>query len=258
MKDLYAILGVSRSASPDEIKQAYRKLAMKHHPDRGGDQNQFQEIQQAYEVLGSAERRAQYDRPRPQNININWGGGGFQDIFDIFRQQQGFGGQTQRRGHVRLELWVSLEDVARGGRRTVSIGTNAGVNAVEIDIPRGIDNGDHVQYAGLAPGGQDLVITYRVHPHSTWARNGLDLTTTRQVVIWDLILGGDIKLVDIHGAELTARIPPMTQPGTRLRLRNRGLRDGQGRTGDVLVEVQARLPESIPDEILAALREMRQ
>lgn len=258
MKDLYAILGVPRDATSDDIKRAYRRLAMQHHPDRGGDQNLFQEIQQAYEVLSDPNRRAQYDRPPQQNININWGGQGFQDIFDVFRRQGfDFGGQTQRRGHVRLDLWISLEDAARGGSRTVSIGTNAGVNAVNIEIPLAINDGDHVQYQGIAPGGQDLVVTYRIQPHGTWQRSGLDLSTTREVMIWDLILGGDITLVDIHGAELTARLPPMTQPGTRLRLRDRGMRTAQGQTGDLFLQIQARLPQTIPDQLIAAIREHR-
>lgn len=230
---------------------------MQHHPDRGGDQNRFQEIQQAYEVLADPARRAQYDQPQQQHININWGGQGFHDIFDMFRRQAfgESGHQTQRRGHVRMDLWISLEDAARGGGRTVTIGTNVGVNAVNIDIPLAINDGDHVQYSGIAPGGQDLVVTYRIQPHATWQRSGLDLTTTREVIVWDLILGGDIKLVDIHGAELTARIPPKTQPGTRLRLRERGLRTAQGQCGDILLQVQARLPDNIPDQLLAAIRE---
>ena len=252
-------MGVARTATADEIRQAYRRLASRHHPDRGGDTALFQEIQQAYDLLSDPQKRAQYDHPQPQNVNINWGGPGFGDIFDVFRRS-GFGDfhqQNQRRGHVRLELWISLEDVARGGRRTISIGTTSGVNAVDIEIPLAVNDGDHVQYPKLAPGGQDLVITYRVTPHPGWSRSGLDLSTQREVVIWDLILGGEIKIQDIHGAELTARIPAMTQPGTRLRLRNRGLRNSQGQSGDILLQVQARLPETVPDAIQEAIRQHR-
>jgi curved DNA-binding protein len=261
VKDLYAILGVAKNATADEIKRAYRKLAMQHHPDRGGDQTRFQEVQQAYDVLGDESRRAQYDSPQPQNANFGFGGN-FQDIFDMFARGGGGFGQSQqhqqRRGHVRLELWIGLEDVARGGRRTISMGTPSGVNAVEIDIPVGVNHGDHVQYAGLAPGGQDLVITFRVSPHADWTRSGPDLMTSRTVLIWDLILGGEIQLHDLYGAELTARVPPMTQPGTKLRLKNRGLRNSQGQMGDILVQLHARLPDQIPPDILAAIQQHRQ
>lgn len=234
-------------------------MAMQHHPDRGGDNDRFQEIQQAYDVLGDAEKRAQYDNPQPQGVNINFGGG-FQDIFDIFRNG-GFGGfgpqQHQRRGHARIELWVSLEDVAQGGRRTVSIGTPAGTTAVEIDIPQAVPEGTHVQYPGLAPGGQDLVVTYRVRPHPVWQRNGMDLHTQREIMVWDLITGGEFAVTDIYGSTLTARIPAMCQPGTRLRLRGRGLRDSNGNVGDVFVQVQCRLPENIDSELLAAIQKHR-
>jgi len=264
VKDLYQILGLPRTATADEIKRAYRRLASQHHPDRGGDTARFQELQQAYEVLGDPQRRAQYDRPQP-HMQENWGAaGGFQDIFDVFRRGGNWGDfinqqrQTQRRGHVRLELWIGLDDVARGGRRTVTIGTSTGVNAVDIEIPLAVDDGDHVQYAGLAPGGQDLVVTYRVTAHTVWTRSGLDLTMTKTLPVWDLILGSELKITDIHGAELTARVPAMTQPGTRLRLRDRGLRTAQGKTGDVFVQIQASLPDTVAPEILAAIQQYRQ
>ena len=258
MKDLYATLGVTRSATAEDIKLAYRRLAMQHHPDRGGDQARFQEIQEAYAVLSDPQQRAQYDRPPQQQINMNWQAPpGFQDIFSTLFGQH-MGGHHQRRGHVRLELWISLEDAARGGRRTVSIGTAGGVNTVDIDVPLAINDGDHVQYPQLAPGGQDLVVTYRVQPHPVWNRSGLDLSTTRHVVIWDLILGSEIAIEDIHGNLLTARVPPRTQPGTKLRLRGRGMRDAQNRTGDVLLQLQARLPDHIPESVIAAIQQARE
>lgn len=232
---------------------------MQHHPDRGGDQNVFQEIQAAYEVLGDPQRRAQYDQPQPQtHFNMNFGGGDINDIFNMFRQQ-GFGdpffNQTQRRGHARITLWISLHDVATGGKRTVSLGNANGVSAVEIDIPQGINDGDHVQYPKLGPGGVDLVVTYRIQPNTTWQRQGLDLVTTHRVVIWDLILGSIRTVKDVYDVDLTVRVPAGTQPGTRLRLRGRGLRDKHGNQGDLYVQLETYLPENIPDAIVAAIRE---
>jgi DnaJ-class molecular chaperone len=249
---------VVKTATPAEIKQAYRRLAMQHHPDRGGDQNRFQEIQQAYDVLGNDQKRAQYDSPQPQGVNFGFGGN-FQDIFDMFARGGGGFGQfhqnNQRRGHVRVEIWLSLLDVATGGSRTVNLAVQNNVSTVDIQIPPGINDGDHVQYPGLAPGPQDLVVTFRVRPDPVWKRDGLDLHRQSDVVVWDLILGGELRLTDILGEELVARIPPGTQPGTRLRLRDRGLRDQSGRRGNILIELNARLPESIPENLIEAIRQ---
>lgn len=257
VKDYYTILGVPRTASADEIKQAYRRAAAQHHPDRGGDTARFQDIQQAYDVLGDQNKKAHYDQPQHQGININFGTQGFDfsNIFDMFNQ--GFGPAQARRGHARMTLWISLKDAMLGGRRTVSLGTQQGVSAVDIEIPLGINDGDNVQYAGLAPGGADLVINFRVHADANWQRQGLNLITERRVVIWDLILGGSLKLQDLLGNDLVAQIPPGTQPGTMLRLRDRGLRNRHGQTGDVFVRVQTFLPGQIAAEIRDAIQNHR-
>lgn len=257
MKDLYSILGVARDAGADDIKRAYRRLAMKHHPDRGGDQAQMQEVQQAYDTLSDPQRRRAYDNPQPQGMNFNFGDSGFQDIFSSIFGQHGFDHfhtQNQRRGHVRIELWISLYDVAHGGSRTVSLSTQNGATAVEIDIPRGVNDGNHVQYPNLAPNGQDLVVTYRIRPDPVWQRQGLHLITVKDLVIWDLILGTELKITDILGKELVTRIPPGTQPNTKLRLRGLGLQDHQGQQGDLFIEITTHLPPNIDPAILDAIR----
>ena len=199
MKDYYQTLGVGRTATADEIKKAYRKLASQHHPDKGGDTARFQELEEAYRTLSEPEKRAQYDNPQPQGF------GGFQQsgapfdfntIFDMFgtRFQQ-----PQPARHARMTLWITLADVARGGSKTVSIGSAAGVNAVEIEVPLGIEDGNTVQYHRIAPGGADLLVTYRVRPDAGWGRNGTNLTMDHRVSIWDLIIGGETTVTDILG-----------------------------------------------------------
>ena len=256
MTDYYATLGVTKTATADEIKRAFRKLASQHHPDKGGDTQKFQAIQAAYATLGDEQKRAEYDNPRPQFSGFQGFPGGV-NINDIFGQMFGQGGgfnQHPRRGHVRMTLWISLLDVATGGKRTVSLGTQSGVSAVEIEIPLGIMDGDNVQYEGIGPGGSDLVVQFKVSPDRKWQRDGLNLTQEVKIDIWNLILGGDLTIDTLTGKTLSTRVPARTQPGTTLRLRAQGLRDRAGRTGDIFVRVQTFLPENIPPEIIDAIQ----
>jgi len=246
MTNHYQTLGVDRNASAEDIKRAYRKLASQHHPDRGGDTAKFQNIQAAYDVIGDEAKRQQYDNPAPQ-----FAGGApfdFNNIFNMFGTRFQHPGQAQQQ-QVRMSLWITLADVAQGGRRTVSLGNMT----VEIEIPLGINDGDNVQYANLGPGGTNLVVNFRIHPHPRWQRQGLNLTQDENVLIWDLILGGELPVRDIQGATLNMTIPAGTQPGTQLRLRGRGLRNRQGEAGDLFVRLQARLPDTIPQELLAQI-----
>lgn len=257
--DHYATLGVQRGASPEEIKKAYRKMASQHHPDKGGDKNTFQNIQKAYDTLSDQQKRAQYDNPGAQ---FNFGqthfapGFDFDSIFDMFGARFHHGQQQQRphKQMMRMSLWITLEDVARGGKRTISVGTQHGVQAVQIDIPIGINEGDAYNYSGIGPGGADLIIDYRIHPHAKWQRNGLNLLTDHVVDLWDCILGGESNVTDILGQTLTITIPPRTQPGAILRLKGRGLR-GKAEPGDLMVRVQAQIPEYIDPVIIDAIRE---
>ena len=260
MTDYYAALGVPKTATADEIKKAFRKLASQHHPDKGGDTQKFQAIQQAYATLGDEQKRAEYDNPRPQFSGFSGfqgtpGGVNINDIFgQMFGQQFGQQHQHPRRSHVRMTLWISLLDVATGGKRTVSLGTQAGVSAVEIEIPLGINDGDNVQYEGIGPGGSDLVVQFRVSPDRVWTRDGLNLTQEVRIDIWNLIMGGDLTIDTLTGKTLSTRVPARTQPGTVLRLKSQGLRDRVGRTGDIMVRVQAQIPENIPPEIIDAIQ----
>jgi DnaJ-class molecular chaperone len=257
MKNYYEILGVKTSATQDEIKRAYRKLASQHHPDKGGDVKQFQEIEEAYRTLSDPEKRAQYDNPQTNFGSFGQHGApqgfDFESIFDIFGARFGQG-QQRRPQSARMSLWIQLRDVAQGGRRTISVGTPTGTQAVDIEIPLGIDDGDSVQYPGLAPGGIDLVVSFRIHPDPRWFRNGLNLIAEHTAGIWDLILGTDARIRDFVGTEILFTIPPNCQPGTTLRLKARGLRHRSGQQGDILIKIQARLPEKIDPELLDHIR----
>jgi DnaJ-class molecular chaperone len=258
VKNYYQILGVEKSATADQIKQAFRRLASQHHPDKGGDTQRFQEVQEAYGVLGDEAKRAEYDNPRPQFSGFP-GGGGF-NMHDIFGQMFGqqFGQpQQQRRNHVRMTVWITLLDVAQGGSRTVNVGTSAGSSTVQIEIPQGINDGDNVQYGGVGPNGIDLVVQFRIQPDAKWRRDDLNLYCEHRVPIWDLMLGAETEVANILGHQLVVRVPPSTQPGTTMRLKGHGLRDRHGQIGDLMVRVQGEIPRTIAPEIVAAIQQYR-
>jgi len=250
MSDHYQTLGVSKTASTDEIKRAYRRLASQHHPDKGGDTAQFQRIEEAYRVLSDPAQRQRYDNPQP-----NFGGFGFQqgqNLHDIFNHMFG---QQQRRSHIRMTIGITLTDVLRGGTRTVQLGTAQGSNTVEIAIPQGIDDGDNVQYGGVGPGGTDLMVQFRIAPEKNWRREGLNLHTETRVSIWRLIQGGDVTVVGLLGNELRITVPAMTQPNTVMRLRQHGIRDRNGQQGDLMVRIMAEIPRDIHPEVMAAIQQ---
>jgi DnaJ-class molecular chaperone len=255
MPDHYATLGVARTATADEIKRAFRRLASQHHPDKGGDTKKFQEIQAAYDTLGDAAKRQQYDNPQPQFAGFP--GGAQFNMGDIFSQMFGQGVQNARRNHVRMTIWVSLKESIQGGSKTVAVSTTAGANTVQIDVPPGINDGDNVQYGGVAPGGMDLVIQFRIQPDPNWRRNNLDLSTEKTIPIWDFILGNDIEIENILGSILVTQMPARTQPGSIMRLRGQGIKDRQGHQGDLLIKLNAQIPTSIAPEIIDAIQQYR-
>ena len=266
MQDYYKTLGVERNADPDTIKRAYRKLASLYHPDKeGGSKVKFQEVEEAYRTLSDPGKRQQYDNPSPFGPGgPGFGGFGRQDtpfdidaIFSMFgaRFHGSAGPQMQRR--AQMQLWITLEDAARGGPRTITVGTQHGTQAVEIEIPLGIGDGDSVQYGGVGPGGIDLIIIFRIHPSPRFQRHGANLITDQPVDIWDLILGRDIEIKDILNNTLILNIPARTQPGTTLRLKGRGLPERGGPVGDLLVRLQARIPDQIDPEIISAIEQNR-
>jgi len=262
VKDYYKILGVSRTSSIDDIKRAYRRLASQHHPDKGGDTARFQEVEEAYRVLGDPSQRQVYDNPRPHvNVNFSSGTDGF-DLNDLF-QMFGRNFQRQQGSIARLTLWVDLVDVVRGGPRVVALQVGNSVSNIEIDIPPGIEEGDTIRYPGLAPGKQDLVITYRIKPDPRYERQGRNIIMTQSVSLWDLILGAEIEIQDLIGNRVLLTVPPRTQPGALLRLRGKGIppktfgNQTSGSGGDLLVRMTAKIPEDISSSLLEQIKQER-
>jgi curved DNA-binding protein len=217
-----------------------------------------QEIQAAYDTLGDAAKRAEYDNPRPQFSGFP--GGAQFNMKDIFGQM--FGGQSpfgqpRRPNHVRTTIWTTLEEVAQSGSRTMQVRSDSGTSTVQIQIPPGIEDGDNVQYSGVGPNGMDLMVQFKIHPHAQWRRDGLTLHTDHAISVWDMILGGETEIKTILGTGVVIRIPPNTQPGAVMRLRAHGLSNSQGQRGDVMIRLQAQIPAVIAPEILTAIEQHR-
>lgn len=245
--DPYTTLGVTRNATPDEIKSAYRKLASKHHPDRGGDTKTFQSIQQAYDILSDPTKRAHFDNPMPQHPGMNFG------MHDFFQDIVGqFTRQSQQRIYT-TTVFLTLEQIAKNKKETIQLNTGQGVGYIEIDIPPDVDDGKQYRFNRIMSDGL-LHITFRIYKHSKFEKHGLDLISTSDVNILKLITGTKILVDDIFGNTLELTVTPMTKPGTKLRIPNKGL-PGNGRPGDQYVLINGVLPDTISDTLIEAIKQ---
>ena len=269
--DHYTTLGVDRSASPDDIKQAYRRLAAKHHPDRGGDTAEFQKIQAAYDTLGDAEKRGQYDNPQPQMNGFHFGGGmppGFDDIFAHFGGNP-FGDVFGRRSAPRnktlnMQTSISLEEAYHGKSLMATIVLPSGrEQLIDVKIPQGINDGTVLRLAGMGddsipntPRG-DIHLTVHVHPHSVFQRQGDDLVMSVDVTCIDAMLGKIISVKTIDNRNLEITIRPGTQPGQTLAAAGYGMpnvNDARFK-GRMLVQINITVP-TLTESQISTIRQL--
>ena len=250
MSDYYNILGVPKTASQDEIKKAYRKLASKHHPDKGGDTAKFQEIQTAYETLSDPQKRQDYDNPaRPFNFQ-DFGGvpPGMDDIFRNF----GFGRQQVRRRNqsITIQVRMTLKDIFEGKDVIGGIRLPSGKEqALQIKIPRGVQQGDQIRYQGLGddsipnlPRG-DLIAQIIEIPDPRYQRNGEDLYIERTISAFDAMLGTTLLVDTIADSKLEISVPAGIQAGQMIICRGHGLPRSQSNIrGSMYVKINMRTP----------------
>ena len=279
--DYYKILGLSKSASADEIKKAYRKMAMKYHPDHTkGDkaaEETFKQISEAYAVLSDKEKRKQYD---------TFGSSGFhqrysqEDIFrgfdfgDIFKEF-GFGGRggsrfsfggdpfrgqgrqaAQTKGSdLVYELPLTLQEVATGANKAIRFQHNNQSENISVKIPKGMISGKKLRIAGKGEnspyGGQpgDLFIQSKVLADPVFSAKGYDLTITREILLSQAILGTKLSVPTLSSSELSLTIPPGTRHKTRMRLPGHGLPHMKGSgSGDLFVTIHVETPKELTDE----------
>lgn len=288
MKDYYQELGVGRGASDQEIKQAYRKLARKHHPDiNPGDkqsETRFKAINEAYEVLADKEKREKYDRfgsdwkrYEQAGPGVDYGGtGDFADIFETLfgagagRRTGGPGFNTRLDGQdVDQPVEITLEEAFSGTQRSLQFANPNGTpRNLTVKIPAGVETGNRVRVPGEgAPGLNggargDLYLVVRVLPHSRFERKGSDLYITVMASLYTLLLGGQVAVPTLAGKTLSLTIPEQTQSGRVFRLGGQGMPTPRGsQRGDLYVTVNAELPTKISErerELFEELRRIRE
>lgn len=265
--DYYSILGVNRNATPDEIRKAYRDKAKTHHPDRGGDPEIFKQVNEAYETLSDANKKAEYDNPQPQfhfnstHFRQNPFGNPFDDFFNI-----NFGmNRRPKNRDINLAANVELKDIITGKTLILQYHVSNGkVETVNIDIPAGARDGDTIRYEGLGddsnknlPRG-DLLVRLKIVYNKGWTRDGNNLATKEAVNIFDLLLGCVILINTLDEKTIKLTIPKGTKPGTIFSIAGYGIPDLNTRKkGNVYVQIEAEIPIIEDNLVLAKITEIK-
>ena len=287
MRDYYEILGVDRGATPEEIKKAYRKLAVQYHPDKNpGDEaaeEKFKEASNAYSVLSDPEKRRVYDTRGHAGVH-GMGFEGYQNMDDIFSHinlddifGRGFGGfpgfgrfddafgdafgqrrtTAPTRGRdIRMNLNIPFADAVLGSKKEV----NVEGKRINITIPPGIQDGQTLRIRGrgepLGTGTSgDLLVTVSVQSHPTLTREGADLLTDATISMTTAALGGSVRVQTLTD-DVDMKVPAGAQPGQQLRLRGQGAVDASGRKGDLWVRLVVEIPKSLSRKQRNLLKEL--
>lgn len=259
MINYYNILGIDRSASQDEIKKAYRKMASQHHPDKGGDTSMFQKIEEAYRILSDPQKKQEYDNPAQQfeSFSFNFGADVFNnDIFShIFGQRAG-NPFTQQRNHrqlFRTQVSITLEDAYFGKMQTLKIQTPTDQKVINIEVPKGVNEHTQLKYDNLLDNAI-LIVEFRIQPHLKFDRKLNDLYCNHPISVLDLIVGTVIKVTTIAGKEIDVSIPPRTQPHMQLKLNGQGMPIyNSNYFGDQIICLKPFIPDIIDDEITQSI-----
>lgn len=293
-RDYYEVLGVAKSATPEEIKKAFRKKAVELHPDRGGDEAKFKEVNEAYEVLKDPQKKQAYDQfghaagadqPGggygggnpfgagfggfqgqgfdPNEIRFDFGGG-INDIFDMF-----FRGQQNRTRDVEIAIAIDFEEAVKGTTKELSLRVADNKNGgrkqenIKIKIPAGIDSGQSIKLEGkgeINPNGDrgDLYVRVQVRADSRFDREGSNIISKVHIDMVDAALGTEMEVETISG-KVKLKVPPGTQPGKVLKLSGKGMPIlNTDRHGDHYVVVEISVPTKLNGKQKEALQRYRE
>ncbi len=290
--DYYETLGVSRSATADEIRKAHKKLSRKYHPDANQDDKtaeaRFKEVQAAFEVLGDEDKRKKYDQfghaafeggGMPEG-GFRWAGGGAPDMGGFFGGQVdlgdlfgGFagGGNGRRRGNGRqprprkgedsqVDITVPFTVACEGGSHELQLNRGGTTERLTVKIPAGIDSGAVIRLGGQGQPGHngppgDLLCTVRVAPHPWFRREGQNLLVDVPVSLTEAALGGKVECPTLTEGRVVLTLPPGTPSGAKLRLKGKGVVDRQtGQRGDQFAVIKI-VPPTNPSPAVRELLE---
>lgn len=280
-KDYYAALGVEPTAAPADIKSHYRRLARKYHPDVSHEphaEERFKEINEAYEALRDPQKRAAYDELRNRGYRsgdkIHQGsatdvrfedlfgasGGHFSELFETLfaggpAKQRSARGTKANPGQsaTRAKIAVSLESVYAGQRVRVGVGGRQ----FDVQLPKGIRPGQVIRLTGNGPQASDILLEIDYAPHPVFAVDGRNILSTLRVAPWQAALGAVISVPTLNGP-VELRIPPQSEAGRKLRLRQRGLPQPTGEPGDQIVQLDISAPKPENDAQRQAYRTLAQ
>ena len=271
MANAYETLGVPKGASEEEIKKAYRKLAAKHHPDKGGDTAKFQEIQTAYDTLSDPVKRQQHDNPHSHfdrngnSFEFHFGSG--MDPNDIFGQffGQGFAGhnpfqrqaQPRRNKDLRVNLSISLSETLSQQRKTISVQTTKGDRFnVDVDIPRGVSNGTTIKYSQLGDNffesltRGDLYVIINVMSEEHFELHGINVVSNVEISSIEAMTGVEKEVQGIDNSTFIIKIPAGCQYGAKFGLQGKGLYQmNTNHRGDLIVNIIIKTPTLTEEQI---------
>jgi len=279
--DYYDVLGVSRSASDKDIKTAFRKLAAKHHPDKGGDSRKFQEINEAYQTLSNPEKRQMYDQfgtadpqqagYQQQGFHFN-GAEGFEEMFSqFFGGGDPFGmGNNRRRNRsinktLNLNVQISEEEAYNGKLLNIDVPLPSGRRrAVDTRIPAGVDHCQTIRLTGMGddslrqyPAG-DLHLTIHINRSNMFNRQGADLYLNKTVSVFDLMLGTEIIIDHYNDRKVKLKVPAGTQPNTVFSMKGLGMPFiNRPEIGQLYVTVKGELPKNLTPEQINLITQLK-